>query len=74
MSASPHSEHEHDEQQVRQPRHEDLARRVLRAATSDAGLSPSSRMMVFGFQNFSTSTMTTMQVSELTMSVSSGPT
>ena len=29
--------------------------------------------MVFGFQNFSTSTMTTMQVSELRMSVSSGP-
>ena len=28
--------------------------------------------MVFGFHNFSTPTITTMQVSELTMSVSSG--
>ena len=31
------------------------------------------RMIDFGFQNFITSTMTTMQVSELRMSVSSGP-
>ena len=38
-----------------------------------AGLSPSSRKMFFGFQNFSTSTMQPMQVSELRMSVSSGP-
>ena len=37
------------------------------------GLSPSRRMMVFGFQNVITSTITTMQVSELRMSVSSGP-
>src|ERR1043166_8107764 len=43
-------------------------------SVSDAGLSPSSRMIVFGFQSFSTNTMTTMHVSELAMSVSSGPT
>ena len=42
--------------------------------TSEAGLSPLSRRMVFGFQNFITSTITAMQVNELTMSVSSGPT
>jgi hypothetical protein len=38
------------------------------------GLSPSRRMMFFGFHSFSTSTITAMQVSELMMSVSSGPT
>ena len=32
-----------------------------------------SRMIVFGFQNFSTPTITMMHVSELRMSVSSGP-
>jgi hypothetical protein len=37
------------------------------------GLSPSRRRMFFGFHNFSTSTITAMQVSELMMSVSSGP-
>ena len=45
--------------------------RVCAAAVT--GLSPSRRMIVFGFQNFSTSTMTMMQVSELKMSVNSGP-
>ena len=44
-----------------------------RVIVSDAGLSPSSRMMVFGFHSLSTATITTMQVSELRMSVSSGP-
>jgi hypothetical protein len=39
----------------------------------EAGLSPSSRTMFFGFQSFRTATITTMQVSELMMSVSSGP-
>ena len=43
------------------------------ASVSDTGLSPSSRMMFFGFHSLSTATMTTMQVSELRMSVSSGP-
>ena len=42
-------------------------------ATVLTGLSPSSRMMVFGFHSFSTATITMMQVSELRMSVSSGP-
>ena len=38
-----------------------------------AGLSPSSLKMVVGFQNFNTSTMQPMQLSELRMSVRSGP-
>ena len=70
---SPHDQHEHDQQQVRQPRHEDLAARSAATWSIDAGVSPSSRMMVFGFHSFSTATITTMQVSELRMSVSSGP-
>ena len=41
---------------------------------SVASWSPSSRMIVFGFQSFSTPTITMMHVSELRMSVSSGPT
>ena len=40
---------------------------------ADAAVSPSSRMMFFGFHSLSTATITTMQVSELRMSVSSGP-
>src|SRR3954471_21068951 len=39
-----------------------------------SGLSPSSRRMLGGVQNFITSTITTMHMSELAMSVSSGPT
>ena len=38
-----------------------------------AGLSPSRRMMVLGVHTLSTITITTMHVSELMMSVSSGP-
>ena len=44
-----------------------------RCMSTDAGLSPSSRRMVLGFHNVMTATMTMMQVSELRMSVSSGP-
>ena len=45
------------------------------ASSADAvtGWSPSSRMMVRGFHSLSTATITMMQVSELRMSVSSGP-
>ena len=43
------------------------------APTAVTGRSVSSRRMLAGFQNFSTKTMTTMQVRELRMSVSSGP-
>ena len=46
---------------------------LWRFIVSDTGLSPSSRMMVFGFHSFSTTTITMMHVSELRMSVSSGP-
>lgn len=42
-------------------------------AVAVTGLSPSRRKMVRGFQNFNTSTMAPMQLSELRMSVSSGP-
>ena len=44
-----------------------------RFGASVASLSPSSRMIVGGFQNFSTSTIAEMQASELRMSVSSCP-
>src|SRR5215510_5226481 len=44
-----------------------------RDVAATIGVSPSSRMMRDGFQTFSTTTMTMMHVSELTMSVSSGP-
>ena len=50
-----------------------ISRPVCFIATVLTGLSPSSRMMVFGFHSFSTATITMMQVSELRMSVSSGP-
>jgi len=39
----------------------------------DAGWSPSRRTMLAGRHSFSTNTITTMHVSELMMSVSSGP-
>ena len=42
-------------------------------AAAVIGWSPSSRMIVFGFHSLSTTTITMMQVSELRMSVSSGP-
>ena len=44
-----------------------------RFSATVTGWSPSSRMIVLGRHSFSTATMTTMQVSELMMSVSSGP-
>ena len=44
-----------------------------RASVTEAAVSPSSRKMFFGFHSLSTATITTMQVSELRMSVSSGP-
>src|SRR5262245_49992319 len=45
-----------------------------RLKTAASGLSVSRRMMVFGRQNLTMRPVTTMHVSELTMSVSSGPT
>jgi hypothetical protein len=57
-------QHEHHEQQVRQPRDEDFLPGCFFGA-SVASLSPSSRMIVGGFQNFSTSTIAEMQASEL---------
>ena len=44
-----------------------------RFGAAATGWSPSSRSTVLGFHNFSTKTITPMQVSELMMSVSSGP-
>ena len=50
-----------------------ISRPVCFMATVLTGLSPSSRMMFAGFHSLSTATITMMQVSELRMSVSSGP-
>jgi hypothetical protein len=43
------------------------------APTAATGVSVSWRRISFGFQTFSTKTITTMHVSELRTSVSSGP-
>ena len=73
MSASPHAR-----TNATSSRYGDQARTSSPAecgeTCSDAGLSPSRRRIDFGFQNFMTRTITTMQVSELMMSVNSGPT
>ena len=66
-------QHEDHEQDVGQPAPSTRRGGWRRGATAQAG-SPSSRKMVRGFQNFSTSTIAPMQLSELRMSVSSGPT
>ena len=62
-----------DQQHVRQPCHEDLAGRVLSCQLDRDRLVAFEAHDLFGFHSFSTSTMTPMQVSELMMSVSSGP-
>ncbi len=46
---------------------------VCRFMWADTGLSPSSLIVVLGRHSLSTATITTMHVSELRMSVSSGP-
>ena len=74
ISASPHEQHEDDQQQVRHQAMNDLAGGVRARIATVAGLSPSRRMIVLRLPQLQHRTMTTMQVSELRMSVSSGPT